>query len=354
MSKKIKAISLFSSAGIGELRIPRDKFDFVLANELLEQRAECYKFFYPKTKMICGDITNKEIKKEIIDTANNIHTELLLATPPCQGLSTLGKNKVQDQYINDRRNFLVLEVLDIIDLCDFNYILMENVPKFLDMYFPYNNDFLKLGDILSQKYSNRYNIELQVLNAKDYGIPQSRPRAIIKLWKKNLSWGNPITEKEITLQEAIGHLPSIEAGEDSGIPWHKAKKEVPRYVESMKHIPPGKSAINSPYHPLRADGKPVHGFHNTYKRMHWDQPCPARTTFSGSFTSHNNIHPGRLKPDGTYSDARVLTLLETFIVSSISEDIKFPNGSTEHFIREIIGESIPPLLLSKILSKIGK
>ena len=352
MLKKLNAISLFSSAGIGELRIPKDRFNVVLANELLEQRAECYKFFYPNTQMICGDITDEDIKKLIINTANTKHVELLLATPPCQGLSTLGKNKVQTQYVRDRRNFLVLEIFDIIDECDFSYILIENVPRFLEMYFPYNNSFLKLENILKDKYSGKYNIEIQVLNAKDYGIAQSRPRAIIKLWSKNLSWPNPTQEKEITLKEAIGYLPSIEAGEDSGIPWHKAKKEVPRYVESMKHIPSGKSAINSPYHPLRADGKPIRGFHNTYKRMNWDQPCPARTTFSGSFTSHNNIHPGRLKADGTYSDARVLTLLETFIVSSIQENILFPEWATERFIREIIGESIPPLLLAKILSKI--
>ena len=350
----MKAISLFSSAGIGELRLPKSKIDFVLANELLEQRANCYKFFYPQTEMLCGDITESCNKEYIINIANNQKVDLLIATPPCQGLSTLGKNKVQEQYINDRRNFLILEVLDIIDACDFNFILIENVPKFIDMYFPYNNSYCKLEEILKEKYSNIYNIEIQVLNAKDYGVPQSRPRAIIKIWKKGLLWGNPRIEEEITVRQAIGHLPSLEAGEDSGIPWHKAKKEVPRYVESLKHIPSGKSAINTPYHPLKADGTPITGFHNTFKRINWDQPCPARTTFSGSFTSHNNIHPGRLLPNGTYSDARVLTLLEIFIVSSIPEDIKFPNESSERFIREIIGEAIPPLLLAKIISMIGK
>lgn len=222
------------------------------------------------------------------------------------------------------------------------------------MYFPYKGNYCLLGEILNDKYSEKYEIEIKVLNAKDYGVPQSRPRAIIKLWKRGLSWSTPKAEKEITLREAIGHLPSLEAGEDSGIPWHKAKKEVPRYVESLRHIPSGKSAINSAYHPLKADGTPITGFHNTFKRMSWDQPCPARTTYSGSFTSHNNIHPGRPLKDGTFSDARVLTLLETFIVSSIKEDIKFPKGVSDRFIREIIGEAIPPLLLSKIVEQIGK
>ena len=125
----MKAISLFSSAGIGELRLHKKKIDFVLANELITPRAKCYSFFYPQTRMINGDITDPKVKAEIIDTANSQKVKLLLATPPCQGLSTLGKNKVQEQYIHDRRNFLILEVLDIIDAADFDYILIHSDGK---------------------------------------------------------------------------------------------------------------------------------------------------------------------------------------------------------------------------------
>ena len=350
----MKAISLFSSAGIGELRMPQN-IDVILANELLERRAKCYSFLHPNSRMLNGDITDSMIKEEIIKTAHSSQAKLLLATPPCQGLSTLGKNKVQDQYIQDRRNFLILEVLDIIDACDFDYILIENVPKFIEMYFPFEDGFYQLEQILNRKYSDKYVVEVKVLNAKDYGIAQSRPRAITKLYKKGLKWGWPQTENEITLEEAIGHLPSLEAGQDSGIKWHKAKPEVERLVLAMKHTPQGKSAIANPvYYPKKEDGTRIKGFHNTFKRMVWDQPCPARTTYSGSLSSHNNVHPGRLLADGTYSDARVLTLLETFIVSSIPEDIVFPNNATDNFIRTIIGEAIPPRLLERIIQMIGR
>lgn len=351
----MKAISLFSSAGIGELRLPKDKFKFILANELLERRAKCYSFWYPETKMVNGDITDAKVKEEVISTANEHGVKLLLATPPCQGLSTLGKNKVQDHYINDRRNFLILEVLDIIDACDFDYILIENVPKFIEMYFPFESEYHQLEYILRKKYTDKYNIEIKVLNAKDYGIAQSRPRAIIKIYRKGLNWSWPSEELEITLKQAIGHLPSLEAGEDSGIKWHKAKPEVPRLVLAMKHTPQGKSAIANPvYYPKKEDGTKIKGFHNTFKRMTWDQPCPARTTYSGSLSSHNNVHPGRQLEDGTYSDARVLTLLETFIVSSIPEDIVFPPDASDNFIRTIIGEAIPPRLMEVIINNIGK
>lgn len=351
--RKIKAISLFSGAGIGELLLRDSNVEVVAANELLPKRAECYSHFYPNADMYCGDITLEETQNYMLSAAKKNDVKMLIATPPCQGLSTLGKNKKQIHYEKDKRNFLILYALKIVDQYDFDYILIENVPTFLEMYFPYENDYLKLEDILKRKYADKYKIEARVLNAKDYGVCQSRPRAIVKMYKPDKKWPWPQEEPEITLREAIGDLPSLESGESSDIPWHFAKVHNERTVLALKHTPTGKSAIyNDVYYPKKEDGSRIKGFHNTFKRMDWDQPCPARTTFSGSMSSHNNVHPGRLLPDGTYSDARVLTLLETFIVSSIPEDVDFPEGSTDTFIRTVIGESIPPKLMMKVIEKI--
>lgn len=355
MMNKIKAISVFSSAGIGELLLKNTNVDVIAANELLPKRAECYSHFYPETDMHCGDITLDETQDYMVEAAKKGGAKMLIATPPCQGLSTLGKNKKQIHYEKDKRNYLILSVLNIIDRCDFDYVLIENVPTFLEMYFPYENDYFKLEEILNKKYADKYIIEARVLNAKDYGICQSRPRAIIKMYKPDKKWSWPTTEAEIPLRDAIGDLPSLESGETSDIPWHFAKNHNDRAVLALKHTPTGKSAIaNEVYYPKKEDGTRIKGFHNTFKRMVWDQPCPTRTTFSGSMSSHNNVHPGRLLPDGTYSDARVLTLLETFIVSSIPNDVDFPKGSTDTFIRTVIGESIPPKLMMKVIEKIGE
>ena len=355
MMNKIKAISVFSSAGIGELLLKNTNVDVVAANELLPKRAECYSHFYSKTDMYCGDITLDETQDYMVEAAQKSGAKMLIATPPCQGLSTLGKNKKQVHYEKDKRNYLILSALNIIDRCDFDYVLIENVPTFLEMFFPYDNDYFKLEEILNKKYADKYIIEARVLNAKDYGICQSRPRAIIKMYKPGKKWSWPAMEAEISLRDAIGDLPSLESGETSDIPWHFAKKHNDRAILALKHTPTGKSAIaNDVYYPKKEDGTRIKGFHNTFKRMVWDQPCPTRTTFSGSMSSHNNVHPGRLLPDGTYSDARVLTLLETFIVSSIPSDVVFPKGSTDTFIRTVIGESIPPKLMMKVIEKIGE
>lgn len=352
----MKGVSLFASGGVGETYLKEIGIDIIVANELLEKRANAYSKFHPHTEMICGDITDKNIKNKINMKLTD-DVKFLLATPPCQGLSSLGKNKIQKDFEDDNRNYLIFHTFEIIDKNNFDFILIENVPKFLTMYFPYNGEYLLLEEILNDKYSQDYNIELDVLNAKDYGVAQSRPRAIIKLFKKNknFSWSWPKKEKEITLKEAIGHLPSLESNEDSGIKWHKSKWHNEREVLAMKHTATGKSAMkNEIYYPKKIDGSRVKGFHNTYKRLDWNVPCHARTTNSGNIGSHNNVHPGRKLEDGTYSDARVLTLLETFLVSSLPKNWNVPEDCSDTFIRHIIGESIPPLMLKKVLEPILK
>ena len=342
---------MFSSAGIAETYFKKAGIDIVVANELIPKRGEFYQKMYPTSKMIVGDI--KEKKEEFL---NNLTDDIkfLIATPPCQGLSTLGMNKHLTQMQSDPRNYLVFDILDVIDKKDFDYIMIENVPRFLSMYFPYKGELKNLEQILIDKYDKKYNIETKILNAKDYGVPQTRPRAIVKMYKKGNKWGWPKTQKEITLREAIGNLPSLESGEESNIKYHNAKVHNEREVECMKHTPEGCSAmVNEVYYPKKADGTKIKGFHNTYKRMRWDAPAPARTMNNGNIGSHNNVHPGRKLKDGTYSDARVLTLRELFIVSSLPEEWDIPEGVTDTFIRHIIGEAIPPMLAFNIVKMIG-
>lgn len=349
----MKAVSLFSSAGIGNLYLKDIGFDVVLANELLEKRAKFYKEMNPDTKMIVGDISSKEIKKKINDNITK-DIKLLIATPPCQGVSSLGKNKEQDHWIMDERNFLIFNVFEIIESNDFDYILIENVSRFLKMYFPYNGEMLLLENIIKKKYSDKYEIECDVFNAMNYGVPQSRPRAIIKIFKKGLKWENPQEKDLITLEEAIGNLPSLESGETSNIKYHNAKVHNDREILAMQNTATGCSAMkNEVFYPKKANGERVKGFHNTYKRMKWNEPAPARTMNSGNIGSHNNVHPGRKKKNGTYSDARVLTLRELFIVASIDPDIELPKWVTDNFIRQIIGECVPPLLMNEILRGIN-
>ena len=346
--KRIKGLSMFSGGGIAETYFKEIGVDIVVANELLPERAKFYKENHSDTNMICGDITNQETFNTIVEAAKNENIEFLIATPPCQGMSTLGLK----QYDTDKRNILFFYVINAIDILKPNYILIENVPKFLQLKYPYNDKLCDVIEILEDHYKDEYIIDSKIVNAMHYGVPQSRPRLIIKLYKKGLKWAWPKEEKIITLREVIGDLPSLESGEKSDIKWHNALTHSPMQIEALKHTPEGKSAMaNEVYYPKKKDGSKVKGFHNTYKRMKWDEPAPARTTNSALISGHNNVHPGRLLPDGTWSDARVLTLRELIIVSSLPLTWNIPEEYKETFIREIIGEAIPPMLSKKIVEE---
>ena len=349
----MKGISLFSSAGIAELLFNELDIEIVLANELLEKRAKFYKDYHENKNIIVGDIRDKKVKDEIYKYLDQ-DIEFLMATPPCQGVSNLGKNKSQEAMIGDDRNFLIFDVMEIIDKFDFKYILIENVPRYLKMYFPYKKKHLLLEDILKKKYGGKYEIDIKVLNSKDYGVPQNRERAIIKIYKKGLKWKDPIKEPEINLKKAIGKLPTLESGETSKIKYHFARNHTEDHILWMKNTPTGKSAFqNEVYYPKKRTGERIKGFLSTYKRMDWLKPSPTITMRSDAISVQSNVHPGRKRKDGTYTDARVLTLLELFIVSSIPLSIEIDlEKYSENFIRQIIGEAVPPLMMKKIIQKI--
>ena len=65
MNQNFKVLSLFSSAGIGELGIEAAGLSILVSNELLQNRCDLYRENYPNVDNICGDIWGKE--EEIID-----------------------------------------------------------------------------------------------------------------------------------------------------------------------------------------------------------------------------------------------------------------------------------------------
>ena len=350
----IKGASMFASAGIGETYFKKAGINIVIANELLPKRGQFYSEMNPNSKMIIGDIREENVKKMFINSITS-DVKFLVATPPCQGISNLGKNRTNDDKLKDQRNYLIFEIIDVIDQRNFDYIMIENVPGFLKILLPYKNELRTIEEILNEKYSDKYNVEIRVLNAKDYGVPQSRPRAIIKMYKKGLSWEWPKEQKEITLREAIGDLPSLESGETSKIKFHSARKHISNHILWMKHTPTGCSAHdNKEFYPVKKDGTKIRGFNATYKRMRWDTPASALTMRSDAISSQENVHPGRKNSDGTYSDARVLTLRELFIVESLPAEWGIPDWATDTFIRQIIGEAVPPMLAYNIVKGIGE
>lgn len=355
LSNKFTGLSLFSSAGVAELNL-NPYIDFVVANELLPIRAKVHEFWHPQAEMICGDITDTTVKKSIIKESINKNVNFVLATPPCQGVSLIGKNKRNVQFIKDSRNFLIFHALEIIDEISPNVVVIENVDRFVKMQFPYKNDFADIETILKDKYSEIYNVNIKIYNAADYGVPQARKRVIIVLTKEGFSFIEPQkVDKQVTVMDAIGSLPSLESGQSSDLKHHFAREHTKEHVLYMQHTPTGKSAFqNDVFYPQKKDGTRITGYPYTYKRIDWDRPAPTITMRSDTISTTHTVHPGRLLPNGLYSDARVLTLRELFILSSLNPDIDLPDFASQSQIRYIIGEAVPPLLMEAICKNIRK
>lgn len=351
-TKKINVLSLFASAGIAEFGFDNSKYNVVVSSELQPIRMEVHKFWHPKTKSIQGDITNKTVKDKIVENAIREKVEFVFATPPCQGISLIGKNKSNEQMLADERNYLIFNTFDIIDSINPKFVLIENVARFFVIKFVINDKFVTVEEIIRERYENKYNIAFDVFDSAEYGIPQHRKRAIIRMWPKNgFEWKNPIKQPKITVRQAIAHLPRLESGEKSNIKNHYARIHAERHVLWMKHTPTNKSAFenNIHYPKCSTSGRRLKGYSATYKRIDWDKPSPTITMRNDNVSSQSNVHPGRLLEDGTYSDARVLSIRELFILSSIDPDLSLPPFASDIQIRHMIGEAVPPKLIYEIL-----
>jgi DNA (cytosine-5)-methyltransferase 1 len=349
----MKGVSLFSSAGIAEFYFDQVGIDIIAANELIEERANLYSSVYKNSTMISGNILDKNVFKKLVDTSGK-KIDFLIASPPCQGMSMAGKSRNATLMLKDERNFLVLKVIEFITLKNPKFVLIENVPNFLKLKLPFNGKLYLLPDLLTKLFGDKYNIEAEVLDAADFGVPQRRTRAIIKLYKKGEKWGWTSKQKQLTVKEAIGHLPSIESGQESNIKWHFARKHSDSHVLWLKHTPTGHSAFeNKKYFPVKDNGEIIKSYMTTYRRIKWDEPAPTITMRNDAISSQLNVHPGRKLKNGTYSDARVLTPLELMILSSLPDNWNIPDNTPESLIRKCIGECIPPLLIKSIVSQIS-
>lgn len=346
----MNGVSLFANVGIAETYIKNHNIEIVVANELLENRANFYKEIYKDSKMFQGDITNKEIFKQVLNEAKKQNSKFLIATPPCQGMSVAGKMKEDDP-----RNSLIIYVIKFIKELKPQNIIIENVQGVLKTEILVNNKRIKIVDYIDKELKPLgYFINPTVVDTADYGTPQTRKRAIF-LISKIAKWELPSKEKKITVKEAIEHLPTLESEEKSNILYHYAKKHNSRHINFLKYTPTGKTALNNKIHyPKKDDGTKIKGYSTTYKRIEWTKPAPTITMANGSISSQNNVHPGRLKEDGTYSDARVLTLKEIFILTGLPEDWHPPKWASENLIRQVIGEGIPPKLIDRLLKTMPK
>ena len=372
----IKGLSLFANVGVAETYFYENGIDICVANELLDERSRFYSHLYPKCKMINGDITDKSIFNKIIDESKKNKVEFIIATPPCQGMSCAGKKDP-----NDVRNFLIYYAIEAIKQIKPKFIILENVPMQNHTKIKFKNEMVLIPDYIYSELGNNYVFnENRIINAMDYGVPQSRIRNIYLLVRKDLNYKWEFPEKNnkiITMKECIGDLPSLdpdlrevsekwrfpdfERKKEEGLKvskWHYPPRHSWKQVEWLLHTPSGKSAFeNNIYYPKK-DNRRIKGAPRTYMRMDWNKPATTMLQNSNVISTFSTVHPGRLiKDDGTeegriYSDARTLSIYELLLLSSLPTDWNIPDWADDTLIRKVIGEGIPPLLLVSAIKQI--
>lgn len=174
----IKGTSLFSSIGIAETYLKNYNIEIAVANELLEDRSKFYKFCHPETNIITGDITKRKIFEEVVKKSKKAGIKFLLATPPCQGMSVAGKMNEHDP-----RNSLIIKAIEFIKEVKPENVIIENVPAMLKTSIIVNKKKIKIVDYIKRQLENEYKISFNILNAADYGTPQTRNRTLVLMSK---------------------------------------------------------------------------------------------------------------------------------------------------------------------------
>ena len=194
----INVLSLFANIGVAEAYLKKIGVNVVIANELIERRAILYSKIYPETHMICGDITNEKIFKKIVDESIDRGVNIIMATPPCQGMSTVGQ-----KVVDDERNRLVCQVIDSIKEIKPKYALIENVPMFFNTKIIVGENEILIPELLDKELGKDYVINKFLIDTKDYSVPQSRERAIVLMTRKGQAkeWVIPEKNKKVYTME---------------------------------------------------------------------------------------------------------------------------------------------------------
>ena len=349
--KPVFYTSLFQNVGIGEYYL-RNCLGLIgaVGNEIIQKRSDWAKEIYPDCEIVCGDIWDKAIFDKLVRLHKEKGCTGVQASPACQSYTLSNSHRNP----SDKRGHLFEPMLNFIKAVDAEWVLIENVPQMLTVKL---DDGRIVGEhIVKTLKSWGYYVNYGVQSAAGFFTPQDRKRAIILAHKK-APWllSEPYDEK-ITLRVAIGNLPSLEAGMDSGIKWHYAPDWAPAQIEVMKHTPTGCSAHdNLIWKPVNVDGSPSKAkFHCSFQRKLWDAPCNTVLQDSKGVSGFRNVHPGRLLPDGTYSDARCLTILELLRVTGLPDDYPIPDWASDKLIRDVIGECFAPLHVLEILKNLPR
>lgn len=326
---KTSAIDLF--CGIGGLSYGLKKAGIsVVAGVDLDETCQYAYEQNVKTDFILKDISKvrgTEMKK--LYWSNKDEVKILAGCAPCQPFSTHANKIKTDKRTKKWR--LIAEFQRLINETNPDIVTMENVPNLANQKI--FKDFVKF---LEEK---RYFVSYSNVYCPDYGIPQKRRRLVLlasKYGEINLIPKTHSEENYVTLKQAIGHLPPVEAGEVIETdPLHWTTKLSEINLKRMKASKPNGTWLDwSDELKLACHVKNTGTtYKSVYGRMSWNEPSSTITTQFYNFGTGRFGHP---------EQDRALTIREAAILQTFPDDYKF--FETEPFIKRLgihIGNAVP-------------
>ena len=382
-TKKLTYISLFSSAGVGCYGFSKEGFDCIATVELISRRLDVQrhnnKCLYP-SGYIADDITKQSTKEKILSEINLWKSnqglkevDVLLATPPCQGMS-VANHKKGDELA---RNSLVVESIKLVEEVRPKVFIFENVRAFLTaLCTDTDNKQKQIRETIEVNLGGKYNIHYQVINFKDYGNPSSRTRTLVIGVRKDIQEVTPLDlmpplKSGGTLRDAIGNLPPMQVmGEiDKKDIYHNFRPYAVHMLPWVESIKEGQSAFDND-DPKKRPHQIVNGMivrnenknSDKYSRCYWDKVAPCVHTRNDILASQSTVHPKDNRVFSIRELMRIMSVPESFNWVSVplnelnkltTEEKRIILKKEEINIRQSLGEAVPTIIFTGIAKNIA-
>lgn len=347
---EFRILDLFCGAGGFSFGMHQNShFKTLVALDFNEEAANTFQKNMPGAEVVTGDITDTDVKSLIIEKSKAVGINMIIGGPPCQGFSMKGKKL----GLEDERNYLFKEYLKLVEELEPEVFVIENVKSLLSTAGGYFRE-----QILEYIHRLRYNVNYGILNAKDFGVPQSRERAIF-ICSKSKDIALPIGNDEgVTIRDAISDLAYLNSAQGSfesdyqmkadseyqkkmransnKLYNHQATAHSKVALEKLAMIPPEKGKEYLPDE-LKGNQK----FNTTWGRLVWNGVSPTIDTRFDAPSNGTNSHPEL---------NRSITPREAARIQSFSDDFIFYGGKRS--VGRQIGNAVPPLLAKGIADKI--
>ena len=149
-------VDLFAGAGLLSYAFRKEGFEIIQAVEKDEYAARSY----------ISNVGHVLCPMDVLDATPVQSCDVLVAGPPCQGFSSLGKRNPEDA-----RNWLSLELIRWVDISKPRVVVVENVAPFLASR--------PCRALVKQLRMRGYTVHSAILNALAFGVPQRRRRAFV-------------------------------------------------------------------------------------------------------------------------------------------------------------------------------